>query len=119
MIAARVVPKGELVSKVKITYSDNKKLVSQEQKKTLVLKPYNKKELLQVLCLYSKWHFRQETQQLLFRARAVFGTQFLLDLFILTEQYMNHWPTFAMHNVRKEIVHVLNQCPNFRLLYEI
>lgn len=120
MIAARVVVKNtdnNTGSKVMITYKGKN-----------VLKPYTKKELLQVLCLYSKWHcpagaepmkeYLIKVRSALFKARCEYGTQFLLDLFLMTEQYMKHWPCYALHITRAHILYVMNQCPNFRVLYE-
>ncbi len=93
-----------------------------------VLKPYTRRELLQVLALYSKWHCPRGTEMIkqyliecrtaLFRARVDYGTQFLLDLFLITEEYMKHWPTYAFHVARAHITYVMNQCPDYRILYE-
>ncbi len=119
MIAARIVVKdnGNTGSKVMLTYRGKN-----------VLKPYDRKNLLQVLCLYSKWHCPTGTEQMkeyftkvrsaLFKARCDYGTQFLLELFLMTEEYIKHWPNFAFHITRNHIIHVMNQCPDFRIRYE-
>lgn len=85
------------------------------------LKPYDKAMVLRAICMYSKWRYVNMMPipvTHLFRARIRHGTQFIIDMFIATETYMNHWPNYAMHKARVDIIHVLNQCPNYRLLYE-
>lgn len=96
---------------VKITYKAHKH----------ILHPYNKATVLRAICMYSKWHFPMISPapvSQLFKARLRHGTQFLIDMLIATETYMHHWPIYAMHKARVDIIYVLNQCPNFRLLYE-
>ena len=83
---------------------------------------YTKIALLRALCMYSK-HFGQHYQHFharneLMRARLYHGQQFLIDLFVLSEVYMNHFPTFAMHKVRSDITWILNMLPDYRLKYE-
>src|SRR4051812_17048789 len=104
-----------IVAKVIIT-SNEKAITTYKNKQPL--KSYTKRDVLKVLCLYSKWHcpfgsemlkvYLSKLRSAIFKARCEFGTQFLLDLFIMTEVYMNHWPCFAMHQVRADITYVLN-----------
>lgn len=85
------------------------------------IKPYNKRTVLKAICMYSKWHYSNVSPApcaQLFKARMHHGTQFLIDMFVLSEVYIKHFPIFAMHKLRTDIMHVLNSCPNYRILYE-
>lgn len=86
-----------------------------------VLKPYGKKDLLKALTKYNKHNFvpsRTENRSFLYLKRDAYGTQFLIDLFILTEVYIKHFPKYSMHKCRADITYILNTNPNYRILYE-
>ena len=91
----------------------------------LVINPkfrnYTKHALLKALCMYHKNHrdsYRLTKMRNLYEARRRFGTQFLIDLFVFTEIYIKHWPTVDIPECREDLIKVLNNVPDFRILYE-
>lgn len=55
---------------------------------------------------------------LLMSWRRKYGQQFLIDIFALSEAYIHHYPTTNMAALRRDIVWILTQVPEYRLKYE-
>lgn len=83
---------------------------------------YDKRDVLRFMLLYHKQfaHAAKTGFKLgqLAKARNNYGVQFLLDLYLLSEVYIHHFPKIDIPSLRKDTTTILNSCPRYRLMYE-
>lgn len=75
---------------------------------------YNRKHVLQALCMYHPKYFHKTNQMAVFyKGRLRFGNQFILDVFLASEEFINKWPKWWFTRLRTDLVNVLNNRPDF------
>lgn len=81
---------------------------------------YNNITVLKTLSAYNIKHKDKIALNLnkLMHMRYTHGTQFLIDLFIMSEVHIKHIVYIDIKSLRKDIVHILNQIPEYRIKYE-
>lgn len=85
----------------------------------LKLESYDMRLVLKALAMYSPHNYRSmDTLGTLRRARKTYGTQFIIDLFIATETYIDHYPKYKIGQCRVDINTTLMTVPNHRILFE-
>jgi hypothetical protein len=85
-------------------------------KEYAVLEPYTRRLLLQAVAMYHPKQFYVMKHSIaLHQARKAYGTQFLIDLFVISEEMIAHWPKYKIQEMRRDITTCLYYKPDERL----
>lgn len=87
------------------------------------IQPYDKRTVLKTIIKYKAYAQLDDTKNKrniahLIVQRNKHGTEYLIDAFALSEAYIHHYPLINMAALRRDIMYLLTQIPDYRLKYE-